>query len=452
MNIDIRSSTFDEFWSQRPMTEDPQFLFIGAHPDDIEIGAGGLLRTLISRAEDVHALILTDDTENAETRRTEARRALEHLGLRRAAIHFAGMRDGDLTVNAGSVARVRAIAAESNLRPDVIVVHTASDSHNDHVAANKIAHAAFRGATILHFAIHLSVELSSFSPVVFCELSDDVVQAKDSALMLHSSQRDRIARRSLEVFELAQAMRASLIGRTEAFEVAWQETTPAHLPLIESLNSSAFHRLWSPLRSGGARITVLYEGFDRPGAPIDWPTTHESIGRDALRDTFSRRWFSTFPLSELPANSDEALRRMDSGPVVLVGGAVSNKMTREFYNRLASVGWVIEYEIPRNRHAFVLDRRTTRVMRPQLVAGDVVIDYGLITRVRHPSTGFQILLLAGCTGRGTRAALEWCANPSPVIVERLNREETVELVFRFDARTKDLSIVPAEEVVDEWYD
>jgi LmbE family N-acetylglucosaminyl deacetylase len=413
-----------------------QVLFVGAHPDDIELGAGALLSKLCSNGEDVHALILTDD-ENSQVRRTEARAGLVMLGMDETRIHFGGFPDGALTADASTVGRVRRITASAGLSPSLIVTHTSADSHNDHVAANRISHAAFRNSNLLHYSIHISAEPSAFLPRIFVKLSNDLVELKENALAAHASQSDRLCKASLPQYEANLSNLTESMVRVEAFEVSWQGGASPDLTEIQALSDSLFHRFWLPVVGQEDRLTLLYEGYDYPGEAIDWPLPEESVGRDALRAAFNSRWSPHTPLHEIPSNTVEAFTVMNSGCALLVGGSVSNRIVRDIYNRLDEVRWVVEHAIPRTTHAFLLNKSTGQMLRPTLdMKGALVHDFGVIAKLVNPISGKPFVFAAGCTGRGTRMALEILADPENYACgPSLVSTDNIEIVFSLNVRT-----------------
>jgi LmbE family N-acetylglucosaminyl deacetylase len=105
-------------------------LAIGAHPDDVEFGAGGTLAAWSDAGTDVHLLILTDGSKgtwNADddlaalvaTRRQEAQAAATTLAG--ATVHFGPFVDGELR---GDDAIVRVVCETiRRVRPDVLLGH-----------------------------------------------------------------------------------------------------------------------------------------------------------------------------------------------------------------------------------------------------------------------------------------------------------------------------------------
>src|SRR5260221_10257550 len=176
-------------------------LAIGAHPDDIEIGSAALISKAVDLGIETHFLVLTDDADDGVIRRSEAARAASALGVPPGHVLFAGLPDGRLRADRKSVTEVRKIVSAAKLRPQIIVTHTIADSHNDHIEANRISHAAFRACTFLHYSIYLSSESDRFAPRKFIEVSGEKIAQKTKALANHDSQRARLERHDLSEYE-----------------------------------------------------------------------------------------------------------------------------------------------------------------------------------------------------------------------------------------------------------
>lgn len=388
-----------------------QMLAVGAHPDDIEIGAAALISKAVGLGIGVHFLILTDQDTGGPLRRAEAVKAGQELGVPEDRVLFAGLRDGRLRADGRSVAKVRRLAAARGIRPELIVTHTTADSHNDHVEASRIAHAAFRECAFLHYSTYLSREQEPFAPRVFVEVSGEKLARKSQALGHYDSQAPRLARRDLAGYESGLGALAGL-DRAEAFEVSLQEGAAGPAAQILELSESAFHRFWSRIITG-PEITLFYEAYTMPGAPIDWPTSHENAGRDRLREAFRDRWLPASPLSEAPSASPAVQQVLKSQSVILAGGAVSNLVVRDLYNRFRSTRWAIEYEMPRLEPAYLYNRATGVRHYPEYDAEmNPASDYGVLARVASPyAPGQHVLFAGGATGLGTRVGLEFLAEP-----------------------------------------
>jgi LmbE family N-acetylglucosaminyl deacetylase/Mrp family chromosome partitioning ATPase len=169
-----------------------QAVFIGAHPDDIEIGAGGTLVKLLEQNWDVFACIVTDETDPkvAAGRRHEALQSCAALGLRPQQVFFLGMSDGYVTVTREGVDRLRDALKQHNIQPELVFTHSHADCHNDHRAVCELVHAAFRQKVILGFPIINSLNETLFIPQVYGDITNHL-ERKLRALEIHQSQMKR---------------------------------------------------------------------------------------------------------------------------------------------------------------------------------------------------------------------------------------------------------------------
>ncbi len=113
-------------------------LAIGAHPDDVELMAGG---TLLKMAEMGFATGMVDMTRGErgtrgtpEIRAREARRAASILRL--AVRENLALPDAGLAVS--QTARLKVIEMLRRLRPKIVLTHFWTDPHPDHVATSAI--------------------------------------------------------------------------------------------------------------------------------------------------------------------------------------------------------------------------------------------------------------------------------------------------------------------------
>jgi len=111
------------------------FLAIGAHADDVELGCGATVAKLTSRGRTGHILDLTDGSlgtrGDAHSRELEAAAAAGILGIQGR--HNLGLSDGYL--KAGDEEAIGRIAELlRRLRPGIVFVHPMTDRHPDHEA------------------------------------------------------------------------------------------------------------------------------------------------------------------------------------------------------------------------------------------------------------------------------------------------------------------------------
>ncbi len=242
-------------------------VFLAAHADDMELGAGGACALLCSKGYDVRVVIATDEADAtiAKQRRLEAIAGAMTLGVKRNHVYFLGQIDGFVTCNRQSVTALRTLVAGFGVKPVAVFTHTEADSHQDHIATSKLARAAFREVALFKFLIRNSAVLSSFAPSVHCMI-DSVMAQKEASLLLHVSQghANRIPMDKVRAFarKFARGKRGT---HCEPFELEVQNEASSFADILQILDGTPFTRLWSPLM-GMAPLTVL--ASHRSAVPI----------------------------------------------------------------------------------------------------------------------------------------------------------------------------------------
>ncbi|MER8236998.1 PIG-L deacetylase family protein [Streptomyces sp. NPDC094049] len=162
----------------------PSMLVVGAHPDDVEIGVGGIIHRRAQAGWDVTILTMSGGEGGGDPvrRREEAHRAAEVLGAR---LLMEDLPDGSIADDRATVRAVeRAVALAS---PDVVLVHSESDTHQDHRAVHRATLVACRTASRLGCYQSPSTT-TAYRPNRFVELSEADVVAKLAAIGAHGSQ------------------------------------------------------------------------------------------------------------------------------------------------------------------------------------------------------------------------------------------------------------------------
>ena len=124
-------------------------LAIGAHPDDIEIGAGGLLLALAQGRPNVRYVVLTGTAERHQEARNAARAFMPDADL---AIELFDLPEGRLPSLWGSVKEILEDIARS-CAPDVIIAPSSHDAHQDHRTIAEIVPTVFRDHLYLAYEI-----------------------------------------------------------------------------------------------------------------------------------------------------------------------------------------------------------------------------------------------------------------------------------------------------------
>jgi LmbE family N-acetylglucosaminyl deacetylase len=164
-------------------------LFIGAHPDDIEIGAGALLHH-IAACSDVLCVTLSDNQKNPQLRSVveEHYASMQVLGVPREKVVI-----GKFTTRTFPDARQEILEYMLKLRrdfqPEIIFVHSKADVHQDHNVVTDEALRAYRGITLLGFDVIRSSY--GFFPHFLAEVSEEDVNRKIEALSQYKTYADK---------------------------------------------------------------------------------------------------------------------------------------------------------------------------------------------------------------------------------------------------------------------
>jgi LmbE family N-acetylglucosaminyl deacetylase len=162
-------------------------LAIGAHPDDIEIGAGGLLLSLAECRPRVHYTVLTGTPERHQEARNAAQAFLPGADL---AVDLFDLPEGRLPAAWDRVKEILEGTARS-CAPDVIIAPSHDDAHQDHRTIGEVVPTVFRDQLYLAYEIpKWDGDLSR--PSVYVPMSLSV--ARQKLELLHKcfpSQRNR---------------------------------------------------------------------------------------------------------------------------------------------------------------------------------------------------------------------------------------------------------------------
>lgn len=164
-------------------------LFLGAHPDDIEIGCGALLHHIVKKT-DVLCVTLSDNQKNPDLQNVKGEhlRSMKILGVPEDRVVF-----GPFTTRIFHDSRQDILEFFLKLRkefkPDLIFTHSKQDVHQDHNTMTDEALRAFRGITLLGFDVVRSSY--GFFPHFMVEVTEEDVSKKIESLAQYTTYQDR---------------------------------------------------------------------------------------------------------------------------------------------------------------------------------------------------------------------------------------------------------------------
>ncbi|GAA2093681.1 hypothetical protein GCM10009759_20570 [Kitasatospora saccharophila] len=159
-------------------------LVVGAHPDDVEIAVGGTLHRRADDGWDITVLTLSPGANGGdpEQRRREAHRAAESMGAR---LVLEDLPDGSISDDSATVRVIERTVAEA--APDLVLVHSDHDTHQDHRAVHRATRVACRQVPRV-FCYQSPSATVDYRPNRFVPLREQDVEAKLASIRAHGSQ------------------------------------------------------------------------------------------------------------------------------------------------------------------------------------------------------------------------------------------------------------------------
>jgi LmbE family N-acetylglucosaminyl deacetylase len=157
-------------------------LCLGAHSDDIEIGCGGTLLSLVKRYPSAHIVwaVFSADAQRASEARASAGAYLR--GTTHSLV-LSTFRDGFFPSQLEPI-KERFEALKSDFRPDLIFTHRGDDAHQDHRALSQLTWNTFRDNLILEYEIP-KWDGDLKTPSIYVALDLKQAQRKTALLMRH---------------------------------------------------------------------------------------------------------------------------------------------------------------------------------------------------------------------------------------------------------------------------
>jgi LmbE family N-acetylglucosaminyl deacetylase len=158
-------------------------LCLGAHSDDIEIGAGATLLTLLARGVrlEVRWCVLSGAEERSHEAKASAAAFLSAAAS--AHIEMMAFRDGFFPQQ-GEAIKSWFERLKTDASPDLILTHHRDDAHQDHREVSRLTWNTFRDHCILEYEIP-KWDGDLGRPNVFVPLTADILERKIELLLAH---------------------------------------------------------------------------------------------------------------------------------------------------------------------------------------------------------------------------------------------------------------------------
>jgi LmbE family N-acetylglucosaminyl deacetylase len=164
-------------------------LAIGAHPDDIEIAAGGTLAKMRDAGYQINALVLTQGERGGDggARQDDAKNGAEFLGVEN--IEVLDCTDTRLITDVVDVTNAIERMIERT-KPDIIFTHSNHDIHQDHQLVFESTLRAARDTRTTILCYESPSVTQDFRPTYFVEVGN-YVDVKIQAVREHRDQRKK---------------------------------------------------------------------------------------------------------------------------------------------------------------------------------------------------------------------------------------------------------------------
>lgn len=172
-------------------------LFVGAHPDDIELGCGGTICYFIEKREEVYCYHLTNgvysDINGNLVRKFDeiyetTLKSLEILGIKEENIFFTDTPATQLKINKESISKLQKFIIDNKITS--VFTHSDPDTyHQDHRAAHNITMAGARRYVnnIFLFEIIFNFAAGIMIPNYYIDISK-YINKKSKVIRLHKTE------------------------------------------------------------------------------------------------------------------------------------------------------------------------------------------------------------------------------------------------------------------------
>jgi LmbE family N-acetylglucosaminyl deacetylase len=175
-------------------------LAIGAHPDDIEYGCGGMLTKYAQRGHGVFLWIASDGAlgGDGDLRRQEQAESARIMGVRE--VFWGDYPDTEIPLTRELIVRIESVIRR--IEPRMIFVHYPDDTHQDHRNLAQGTQSATR--YVPNFLFYEGPTTQNFTPNCYTDI-EGVLDEKLACLKAHRSQVAKTNIEDLSILELAKS-------------------------------------------------------------------------------------------------------------------------------------------------------------------------------------------------------------------------------------------------------
>lgn len=196
-----------------------KILLISPHPDDIELGAGGVIHKFKDKIN-TKLLVLSNryKTRGETNNSNEQEQAASILGIQDIQFHEFPIRFFD---SAEIRDKIRLLVTETceSFKPDLILCPAVNETMQDHKVVAEEVTRIIRNTTILGYEVMKHNRY--FLPKIFVEISRESLEEKIKALSCFKAQTQKyyFDKKVIEALATVRAANANFLGYAEAFEM-----------------------------------------------------------------------------------------------------------------------------------------------------------------------------------------------------------------------------------------
>ena len=164
-----------------PESSSANVLCLGAHCDDIEIGCGGTILTILQNRPSTTVdwvIFCTDEVRAKEAQNSAKALAADTDNIR---LHLLNFCDGYLPYEAAAAKKAMK-ALSGDLHPDLVFTHYRKDAHQDHRTVSEITWNLFRDHLILEYEIP-KFDGDLGTPNTYVSLDEIIVKRKIEVIL-----------------------------------------------------------------------------------------------------------------------------------------------------------------------------------------------------------------------------------------------------------------------------